>query len=179
MHRRDPVGYIRQPFNSVSGADDLTEFIHCVGRQQPQIHGVWTLADDGITREVHPFARVDVSDFSRDCFKTDYFSENGRRVPIYGRKYFNGRVEWIGIPCYFRDDGPPWTDNPLCPSPRWGDGGTVGAWAWGIQPGGCYGGVDVPWHGAVPTLASYLPGIPEMCTPLCAVSMTLAFGSTV
>ena len=68
MPRREPVGAIRQTFNSSSGADDGLEFICYVGGQQTQIQEVWTFGDDGITREVHPFARVDAGAFSGDCF---------------------------------------------------------------------------------------------------------------
>ena len=158
MPIREPVGAIIQLFNSGIRADDRLEYIRCVGGQQPQIHEVWTFSDDGITCEVDPFAHIDVGAFSGDCFQTYYFSENGRIVSIYGQKSINGSVEWLGVPHPFYDDGPPWTDNFLCPSPLWGDGVRVGAWAWGIQPGGLYGGVDVPWRGAVPDCADYLPG---------------------
>ena len=39
--------------------------------------------------------------------QTDYLSENGRRVPMFGRKSINGGIEWMGVPEVFRDDGPP------------------------------------------------------------------------
>ena len=82
MPRSGPVGVIYQPFNSGSGADHRLVFICCVGRHHPQIHEVWTFANDGITRKIYPFVRVDVGAFSRECFKTDYFAENGCRVSI-------------------------------------------------------------------------------------------------
>ena len=84
MTRRKPVGVIRQPSNSGSGADARLEFICCVGGREPQIHELWTFAKDSITREVHPFARIDVGNFSGDCFRTAYATEIGRRVSIYG-----------------------------------------------------------------------------------------------
>ena len=34
--------------------------------------------------------RVDFSAFYEDCFKTDYFSENGCRVSIYGKNILMG-----------------------------------------------------------------------------------------
>ena len=71
MPRREPVEFIRQPLNYGSGGEDRVDFIRCVGGRQPQIHKVWNFADDRITCKVHPFARVDVSAFSRDCFQTD------------------------------------------------------------------------------------------------------------
>ena len=75
MPRLKPFGAICQPFNSSSRANDGLEFICCVGRQHPQIHEVWTFADDGITYKFHPFARVDVGNFSGECFGTNYFAE--------------------------------------------------------------------------------------------------------
>ena len=38
---------------------------------------------------------------------------------------------------------------------------------WGGQPGGRYGGVDVPWRGAVPARAEYLPQNVRHCAPVC------------
>ena len=84
MTRRKTVGVIRQSSNSGSGADDRLEFIRYVGGREPQIHELWIFAEDGITREVHHFARIDVGDFSGDCFRTAYATGIGRRVPIYG-----------------------------------------------------------------------------------------------
>ena len=70
MPRRKPVGVIRQPSSSGRGGEDGLDFIRCVGRREPQIHKLWSFAEDGITRKVHPFARIDVGDFSGDCFHT-------------------------------------------------------------------------------------------------------------
>ena len=83
MPRRKPVGVIRQPSKSGGGADDRLEFICCLVRREPLIHELWSFAEDGITSEVHPFARIDIGDFSGDCFRTAYASEIGRRVSIY------------------------------------------------------------------------------------------------
>ena len=90
---RKPIGVICQPSNSGSGADARLEFIRCVGGREPQIHELWIFAEDGIPWEVHPFARIDVGNFSGDCFRTAYATEIGRRVSIYGRKSINGSVE--------------------------------------------------------------------------------------
>ena len=67
----------------------------------------------------------------------------------------------MGVPEFLRDDGPPWTDNILCPSPCWGVGGTVKILSWGGQPGGYYGGFHVSWRGAVPARLAYLPWSPK------------------
>ena len=76
---------------------------------------VWTFSDDGITPEVHPTAIVDVGAFDGDFFATDYLTENGHRVPIFGRKSINGSFEWMGVPEFLRTDGTPWTANILAP----------------------------------------------------------------
>ena len=57
--------------------------------------------------------------------------------------------------------GPYWIENILCPSPRWGVGGTVENLNGGSQPSGRYGGVDVPWRGAAPARPAYLLWSPE------------------
>ena len=97
MTRRKPVGFIHQPSNSGSEDKYGLEFIRCVDGREPQIHELWFFAEDGITREVHPFARIDFGGFSEDCFHTAYATEIGRRVFIYGRKCINGSIEWFGV----------------------------------------------------------------------------------
>ena len=78
MTRSKPVRVIRQPSISGSGAKDGLKFIRCVGGREPQIHELWSFAKDGITREVHPFARIAVRNFSGDCFHTNYATDIGR-----------------------------------------------------------------------------------------------------
>ena len=68
MHRCKPVGVIYQPSSSGSGVEYGLEFIRCVGGREPQIHELWSFVEDGITREVHPFAQIDVGNFIGDCF---------------------------------------------------------------------------------------------------------------
>ena len=128
MLRRETVRAICQPLKCGSGADDGIGFIPCVGGQQTEIHDFWTFGDNGITPKVHHFARVDVDAFIGDCFGTDCLAENGRRVINYGHKLINGSVKWLGVPSFLRNDGPPWADNVLCPSPRWGVGGNDEFW---------------------------------------------------
>ena len=68
---------------------------------------------------------------------------------MFGRKYTNGSVEWIGVTAPLRTDGPPWTDNILFPSLDWGASGTATNPNWGIQPGGPCGSVYVLWSGTI------------------------------
>ena len=72
MPRRKPVGVTRQPSISGSGGKDGLEFIRYVFGWEPQIHEIWNFAEDGITREVRPFARINVGDLRGDCFHTAY-----------------------------------------------------------------------------------------------------------
>ena len=110
MPRRKPVGVIRQPSRSGSGGEDGPEFIRCVAGREPQIHKLWSFSEVGITCEVHPFARIDVSDFSGDCFHTANASEIGRRVFIYGQNSINESVERLGILAPSCGTGVVWTE---------------------------------------------------------------------
>ena len=58
MTRSAPVGSIRWPSNSGSEGTKGPEFIRCADGRDPQMHEVWDFGYDGITREVHPTARV-------------------------------------------------------------------------------------------------------------------------
>ena len=129
MPRRKSVGVIRQPSSSGSGGEDGLEFICCVGGQEPQIHKLWSFSKDGITRKVHPFGRIDVGNFSGDCFHTAYTTEIGRRVFVYGQKSINGSIEWIGVPDPSCGTGVAWTENILVPNSRSGDGCGYERWA--------------------------------------------------
>ena len=79
---------------------------------------------------------------------------------MFVQKSISGNVKWLGVPSFLQNDGPPWADNILCPSPRWVFGGTVENWALESQPGSRYGGVDIPWRGAVSACPDYFPQSP-------------------
>ena len=115
MPRCDTVGTITQSSNSGSWDSDVLEFIRCAGRQQTEIHDVWTFGDYVITPVVHTCVTVDVGAFIGDCFEADYLTENGSRGPMFGRKLINGSFEWVVVPDFFRSNGPPWTINLLAP----------------------------------------------------------------
>ena len=178
MPRREPVGVICQPFSYVSRSKYGVDFICCVDGQEPQIHKLWTFAKDGSTCEFHPFALIDVGDFSGDCFQY-FFAEAGRRVSIYGQRSINWSVKWLGIPVPFKETVVNFTDNLLCLAVSCGDGVKVRAWAWEIQPEVFFGRVDVTWHVFVPFVRLTFPGVQKIRTQLRAASMTLDFWSTV
>ena len=93
--------------------------------REPQIHEVWAFGEDGITREVHPTAQVDVGAEFVEEFAKKHLTEGWYRIPIFGRIYINGNFEWLGIPDFHRTDGTAWTANLLAPCSSWGDGGTT------------------------------------------------------
>ena len=47
---------------------------------------------------------------------------------MYGRKYINGSVKWLGVPAAFCDTEVAWTENILVPNPRWVDRGGYKRW---------------------------------------------------
>ena len=161
MTLRKPAGVIRQPSISGSGDEDGLDFIRCVGGREPQIHELRSFAKDRITREVHPFARIDIGDFSGDCFHTAYATEIGRRVFIYVRKSINGSVERLGVPAPSCGTGVAWTENFFVPNSRWGDGRGYERWASATRSRPRFGGRSVPWRGAVLFRPNYVPSSPE------------------
>ena len=132
-----------------------------MGGREPQIHKLWSFAEEGVTREVHPFARIGVGDFIGDCFQTAYATEIGRRVFIYGRKSINGSVEWIVVPDLSCNTGVAWTKNILVPNLCWGDRRSCKRWASATHCRPHFGGRSVPWHGVVPFRSNYVPSSPE------------------
>ena len=161
MTIRKPAGVIRQPSSSGSRDKDGLEFIRCVGGQEPQIQELWSFSEDGITRKVHPFARIDVGNFSGDYFHTVYATEIARRVFIYGWKSINGSVKWIGVPDPSCGTGVAWTENIFVPNSCWGDGHGYERWASANRSRPRFGGRSVPWRGAVTFHPSYVPSSPE------------------
>ena len=146
--------------NSGCGDTDRSKFVRCVDRRDPEVHKVWIWGDDGITPEVHPTEWVDVNHWITRDFETNYFIETGSRTSIFIKKIINGSFDFLGVAAPLGTKGPYWIENLLCPSLSWVVGGTVEILNWGSQPGSRYGGVDVPWHGAVSALPAYLPRSP-------------------
>ena len=145
MARRYPVGFICR-ISSDSGDEDGPDFIRCVDGLHPQIHEVWTFGEDGVTREVHPTAQVDVGTEYFGEFVTDYVTPSWRRFPMFGRNSINESVEWLGITDFLRTDGPPWTADILALRPSWGDQGSSTNPNWGSQYGGSSDSVSVRWN---------------------------------
>ena len=98
MASREAVRATHQTFCSGNGGKDGISFVRCVDGREPQIHKLWSFNEDRINREVHPFAHVDVGNFSEDYFETLYMTEEARRVNIFGQISINVSMEWIGTP---------------------------------------------------------------------------------
>ena len=144
MPIRVPVEVICQPVRSGYGDEDVNEFVLCVNGRVPQIHKLWSFAEGGITCEVHPFAHVDVDNFSRDLFQTYYIIEEDCRVTIFSRRCINVSVKWLGTPVPFYDTtGVDWIDNIMFPELRLGDGGNYNTWALQTQSGVSFRGRGV------------------------------------
>ena len=157
MPRRDKFVVIRQPFHSGNGDEDIIQFVCCVDGRESQINKLWSFAKDGNTREVHPFARADVGDFYGDFFQTHYMTEEACRVVIFGQRFINASVKWIGTRVPSNDTiRVPWTGNILVPEFLWGDRGNYKICALKTQSEVCFWGRSVPCHGAVPFRAAYL-----------------------
>ena len=119
----------------------------CVKRwRQPKINEVWTFREDGVTRKVHPTARVDVSAFVGECFAINYLTPTWCRIPMFGRNYINGSVEWIGFPNLLRNDGPPWNLNILAPYAKLGDIDSSTSTHWGSGSEGNCDSVSISWN---------------------------------
>ena len=151
MARREPVGSISRPSDSGNGGAEVPELIQFVDGQEPQIHKFWDFGDDGVTREVHPTSQVDVGAGVVGEFATNYLTESGRRIPIFGRIYINGSVEWLGVTAA----------NILAPCSILVDCDTTTNQNWVSQPGGPSGSFLVSCNCLVCVLPVYLRKILE------------------
>ena len=91
------MGDIRWPSNTGSRSTKDTAFIQCVDVREPQIHELWCLGLDNITRKVHPTAQVEVIIGTVGEFENK-FAENGRRILVIGKLSINDSVQFWGIP---------------------------------------------------------------------------------
>ena len=155
MTQRIPVGPICCPYDSGSGGTKVLEFIQYVDGQDPQMHEIWCVDSNGITREVHPTAQVDGGAGVVGHFLSHYIAENGRRIPIIGQISINGSVKLLGIPSFYRTNGLMFTENLLVPhfTKFRGDGGTPNQNCPVLRPRN----VCVLWRGAIPNCPTYTP----------------------
>ena len=146
MDTGDPVVSMSLPANYGSGGKGVPKFICSVDVPHHKIHEFWTYREDGVTCKVHPTARVDFSARFVGKFAMDYLTSTWRRVPMFGRNYITGSVEWIGITNFLKYDGPPWNLNLLSPYYIWGYRGSSTSPNWGSGSGGNSGSTSIPWN---------------------------------
>ena len=147
---------IRQPSDSGSGGTKCIELIWCVDNRYPQIHEIRFLGSNGVIREVHLTAQIDVDADTVRQFLTPYFAENGRRIPIIGQISINGSVELLGSPADAWGFGLPFIENlqaPTVPS-GWEDSDTSNQNC-PVIPGGPYSNVAITWGSTVPACTAY------------------------
>ena len=123
---------------------------------------IWCLGSDRITREVHPTEQIVVGVETVGQFTTQYFSENGRIIPVSRQTSVNISVELLGILADAWGCGFQFLENALVVTvPRgWGDNDTSNQ-NWPVIPGGPYENVSVTWSGAVSDRPAYMPRSPE------------------
>ena len=97
MIRRAPMGNTRRPSNYGSRGPETGAFIQCANGLEPQIHELWCCSIDGICREVHLTARVDIPAGTVRYFVTEYLSENRWRNQIISKLLINGSVQFFGL----------------------------------------------------------------------------------
>ena len=120
MHRRQPVFFEVVPTRTVQilssdgGGEGDVWFTRCIEGRKPKIYELWTFADDGI-REVHPYARVQISDdFIGETFHTHFFNARSFQITFLCRRSVNGSVQWLNFPQPFGETGiatAAWTEN--------------------------------------------------------------------
>ena len=114
--------------------------------RDPQIHEFWTSGEDGVTREVHLTAQVDVgTGFVRES-ATNHLNEIWRRVPMFGRNFINGSVQWLGIPDLLETYGTAYTTILLVPDHSWVDRGCSTNHNWGSKSPHHSKSVSIPWN---------------------------------
>ena len=92
------MGSIRRPSGYGSGGTKDIKFIQYVDGRETQIHELWCLVLENITRKVYLAEQVEVGSETMGEFRTNYLTKNGRRILIIGNFSINGSVQFLGIP---------------------------------------------------------------------------------
>ena len=137
------VAPIYQPPGSGVRGTKGPGFVRFIYGWHIHMHEIWCLSSNGITREVHPTAQVDVGAGVVGQFLYDYLALNGHIIPIIGQISINGSVELLGIPNFF--SGPMFTENLLAShdTTGWVYGGTH-IYNWTVLLGEDYSNVSIP-----------------------------------
>ena len=165
------MGPIRWYSYSGSGGTKGVKFVQCIDGQEPQMHEIWCLDSNGITRKVHLTAQIDVGDETVGHFSTHYFAENGRIIPIIGQISVNRSVKILGIPADAWECGLPFLENVLATTVPHGWGETIPPIINGPVSREDLLTMSLS-HGVVPSLPVLLtyPGVRRMCALLRAAA---------
>ena len=86
-----------QALRSGRGGKIEIAYIRCLHSMEPEDFERWAFAEDRI-REVHPFARVQISDnFTLDTFHSHFFNAQQIQIPFLGPKSVNGIFLWLDV----------------------------------------------------------------------------------
>ena len=150
MIRRAPIRDIRWPLNTGSRSTKYTTFIQCVDGRDPQIYKMCCLRLDNTTLKAYPTAQLEVIAVILGEFITNYFAENGSRIPIIGQLSINNSVQFLGIPDHGGEGGLSFLYNLQAPAEAtwWGSGHTS-IQNWGGSMFGPYSMTNVAWGASV------------------------------
>ena len=109
----------------------------------PEIHDILTFGEDSVTPKVHQNGCVDVRAFVVEYFATDYFTPTWHRILMFGQKFIIGILEWLRVPNFLRNDGPPWNFNLLSTYADWGERRSSTSMKMGIGYEGYYNSVYI------------------------------------
>ena len=155
------MGTIHRPSDFVDRGNDTTTFIQCINGQQPQIKKLWCLGLDGIFREVHPIARVDILAGTVGEFVTNHLSENGRPINIIRKLSVNNSVQFWGLSDQSWGSRLPFISNLLDQVEATGWGGYNNSnQNWGGHLNNANSITNIAWSASVNSLPDYLLQIP-------------------
>ena len=119
---------------------------------------MWCLCPDGVICEVHPTAQIDVVAETVGQFLTQYFSVNGRRIPIIGQISINRIVKILCIPADTWGCEITFIENIQASTLTHGWGGAnTSNKNWPVILGGPYSNVSVAWVSPTPAHNDYIP----------------------
>ena len=99
MPRRTPVGSIQRPSYSTGIEDPYPIFfIQCINIICHMANELWYHGSYGLSRDVHPTARVEIPTGADSEFITEYLTNDGRYIRIICQYSVNRSVQVTGIP---------------------------------------------------------------------------------
>ena len=146
MIRSRPIGSTRRISDYGSRGTIDVDLIRCVDGRDSQIHWMWCLGSDSVTRETYQISQLEVGDVTMGKFIKNFIYENRRRISIIVQLYINGSVQLLGIPTFVINSGLSFIKNLQAPTVISGWGGTnTPNQNWGVIPGRYYSNVAFTW----------------------------------